>query len=1352
MKIKLLFIFILSQFFCNSIKATEHVVNGDLIKYPSASYATSCSFYFSVVLTNLEQEVSRILIEGPFYSEGFYPSKDKKTVILKTSKGDLPFGNTTLNFSALNSSNLKFYSFNVTCSCNKFNLTNYKVIPLSSGFQYSSLFIVFKIINFPEDILLWGNSNVGDIMGSRYLGNNNYYLQFNSLKSIAPAVNTSIMFLNNEWLSFMFDLPLQINTYTEIESLEYYPSNNYTFKNNMLCFGDLKLKTNSSNLLMTSNYTPPFKVGGNNIDEVLYLIPFYSLAPYTFSIKIQNGASFIEKYINFDLKYLENKMVVVNLGSYQSNGEYTSLEGVEIKNISNLDYIYLSVPPKMIKKQFSFPFGFIGGNSNKSFLSLSFLSYQSYVSGNISIQIGNASLGSFQTSGSTDVAPPLLLAYEISISNYNTVLFKLKVSDNQSGIKLIQSNSALVMLGESLVSGDSLNATLEFRFPFDQSLTSIILCDNALNCNTYSFDSYYFLQSPNIVSYLKPPNQLFSIPKEFDISNCILDISFKYNDLAVTDKSIANVMYLDMVNFPTDRDFIISFVPNPSISFLIPPTSIATYNIVTKKFECEFIVPANINIGPLQYYLTFNSFLVFSFSLPNHFQLNIKESLYADLIGPIATKVSKYQNGGSGGSNVFGWEFSFENDINGYNEGYILVRGSIDMAIRNITGVLSSGTIFNGTYSFSVNISITCISQTYSIVYAKFVDTQGQQTVYKVANLINMISEMIMNPFYRLIKNDESFTDIDLVCDPSLLSSAGTTINPSLLEFTISKTVLEVFSIDRNVTLNYNAYHPDGLLDSIHPIIYLSSYDQEFITGIQSTTMTPKNSTVMKYITTIEVPIGFGYPGGIIVSCFGFISNAGTHSGFTSNILKKSGFQYKINSANNSINVILTGNSELSSNGGKLIIYGRFLSSIATVTVKYNNRESVYTPMQLSDTQFLLDSISASDYYITITAKTTSGASSSSLIVYPKLFKNTTLPKPSPTPTPTPPTTPTPTTIKCKTTCGESNKQGYCSVAQAVCICYSPWIGVDCQSQIVTVPPPKINETNPSTEITAPSTSEIKYSSIVSIVSLRELDYNNNVVNNYTFDKWVFKSISDTQNKKIYSYFSNITINNQVISNITSTLEWNSKASIVQFAGQDISLNPSSIKYTISISKYNFLNQLNTLQLVMSASIQAQNNPQSENDECSSNSFGNSSSSPNQDKIDSNYMQLQVNDHSFYGRFIKRCLLDSRIVPISNSKLDENQIEIKSNNKISSFIGINIPWFSSEAIIDPDFSVLLSHSDNPCNGVNGDSGLTKSQLIGIIVGSVCLFIVLFIIVFYFLLKRCLVFKIFIYKLFKKRKH
>ncbi|KAN0039807.1 hypothetical protein ACTA71_007044 [Dictyostelium dimigraforme] len=1043
---------------------------------------------------------------------------------------------------------------------------------------------------------------------------------------------------------------------------------------------------------------------------------------------------------------MDNKIVFVNLGNYQDKGDYISFEDVEIKNITLIDSISIIAPLYVFfRKLVSFPFGFIGGNSNLSFFSLSFLFYQTHLLNSFSIIFSGTNLNSYSNSGSTDSTPPMLFNYEIEISSYNSILFKLKLIDDQSGIKSIQTSEfTYILFGESLSSGNSLNATLEFRIPFDSSITSLRICDNAMNCYLYKLDSYYFFQLSNL-TFLTSPNTLFSIPKEFDVSDCIQDITFKYNDLSVTDRSIANVMYLDIINFPTNRDFIMQILPNSGDTASAIPINIVTYNSATNRFECEFIVPANINTGQVQYILTLNSYFIFSFSLPSRFQLNIKESLYMDFIGPIVTKVSRYQNGRP---YVLGWNFSFENDINGYKDGYILVRSSIDMVVRNISGVLSSGTIFSGTYNFSVTVSPNCISQNYTIFYAKFIDTQGQETIFDKMSIL-----MVTNPFYKLFNNGEDFMNIGLICDSSLLSTNGITLNPILTSFTFSpSSILEVYSNDRKMTFNYTASHPDGLIihDQVYPIIYLSSYDQEFITGIQSTMINPINSTLVNYITTIEVPIGFGYPGLIIVNCFGFISNAGTHSGYTSNLLKESGFPYKIKPEMNTINILLTESSQLSSNGGKLLIYGRFLSSIATVTVEYNNQDIIHQVKQLSDTQFLLDNILPTDNPIKITAKSTSGAFSNNLIVHPKLFKNTTLPKPSNPSTPTP--TQTPIEIKCKTTCGGESNQQQDIVQKHKVFVFAIHLGlvliVNLKS--ITVPPPKINQTNPSTEITTPSnSSEITYSSIVSIVSIRELDFSNNVVNNYTFEKWVFKSIIDTDNKKVFNYFSNITINNQVVSNITSTLEWNSNASIIQFAGQDISLNPSSIKYTISISKYNFISQLNTLQLIMSASIQTQDNQL--NEECSSKSFGDSSSSPNQNIIDSNYIQLQVNDHSFYGRFIKRCLLDSRTVSITNSILDDNLTEQKSN-KVNSFIGINIPWYSNQAIIDPDFSVLLGQSDNSCIGINGDSSLTKSQLIGIIVGSVCFFLVMILILFFILLKRCLFFKIFIYKLFKKRKH
>ncbi|KAN0039805.1 hypothetical protein ACTA71_007042 [Dictyostelium dimigraforme] len=1313
MKLQLyvIFVFLIFQFlFYGSQSTVEYTFNkDDLIKYPSSSSKNLCTFSINILFKNLEQEIQYITAT-PFTTDDINFSNDKKSTSIRISRLNVPFGDYTFNISFFNSSTqlniTQFYSINLNYSCKEFNFTELKITPLLSGYTLGFLFLINQLNNFPKNLYLVDKDS--NMVESKYFGGNNKYLfQIEKIDSVTSPLKFSILFYGGKTLSFTINQPFQTNTFTEIKSLEYYPKDNITFSDNRIGFVELKLKTNSTNLMINSgSHFPPLKVGTNDMGEVFYIIPFIRpINPQ--SIKIQDGVSIIEKIVNLPIMEFNDSLIVSTYGNYIDNGEYINFEGTKFLNLVNIGFTGTSKNKKE-RERLAFPFGFVGGNSNQSFFSVSFIYYQTYQQNYFTIFYNGINLYIFSsTIGSSDTAPPKLLDYEISISNYDTILFKLKVSDNKSGIKSISSSSSdYITFGESLVSGSSLNATLEFRVPYS-NINSITLCDYSMNCDSYYLDSYYFLESSNI-TYLKSPSSLFSISNEFDISNCIQDISFKYNDISVTDNSIANVMYLDIINFPTDREFTIDILANPSSFYINPTTYIASYNTVSKKFECDFIVPANINTGPLQFRIYVYTHTYYSIFLPTRFQLNIKESLNIDLVGPIVNKSSRYLDSNS---NTFGWEISFENDINGYKDGYILVRSSIDMVVRNISGILSSGTIFNGTYKFSVTISQNCISQTYSIKYARFIDTQGQETIYDQSSIY------LINPFYKLLNDKDDFRNCDIYCDSSLLSPMGKSVDPILNSFSFTPTSVEVFSTtNRKVLFTYTASHPDGLLisDSIYPIIYLTSLNQEFVTGVQSTAIQSSNKTHVNYLTTLEIPYGLGFSGSnfsqslIIVNCYGFISNAGTNMGYTSRFLKDMGFQYKINPLMNFVNVILTESSQLSSNGGKLLVYGRFLSLVYSVTVEYDNKQNIHTPKQISDSQFLLDDILATDNYISITATLISGVYSNNLIVYPKLFKNTTLPRPS---TPTPTSTQTPIEIKCKTTCGgESNKQGYCSKTQGVCICYSPWIGVDCQSQIITVPPPKINQTNPSTEITTPSnSSEITYSSIVSIVSIRELDFSNNVVNNYTFEKWVFKSIIDTDNKKVFNYFSNITINNQVVSNITSTLEWNSNASIIQFAGQDISLNPSSIKYTISISKYNFISQLNTLQLIMSASIQTQDNQL--NEECSSKSFGDSSSSPNQNIIDSNYIQLQVNDHSFYGRFIKRCLLDSRTVSITNSILDDNLTEQKSN-KVNSFIGINIPWYSNQAIIDPDFSVLLGQPDNSCNRINGDSsGLTKSQLI-----------------------------------------
>ncbi|KAM9952328.1 hypothetical protein ACTFIT_003022 [Dictyostelium discoideum] len=86
-------------------------------------------------------------------------------------------------------------------------------------------------------------------------------------------------------------------------------------------------------------------------------------------------------------------------------------------------------------------------------------------------------------------------------------------------------------------------------------------------------------------------------------------------------------------------------------------------------------------------------------------------------------------------------------------------------------------------------------------------------------------------------------------------------------------------------------------------------------------------------------------------------------------------------------------------------------------------------------------------------------------------------------------------------------------------------------------------------------------------------------------------------------------------------------------------MNPSSMKYTIEINKYPISQSLNTNQFVLSASFISSET----NDDicCSSKEF--------------------VKNHSVYGRFIKRAIIDSKVQSIENILLDSTTMKPISN-------------------------------------------------------------------------------------------
>ncbi|KAM9976056.1 hypothetical protein ACTFIR_009897 [Dictyostelium discoideum] len=120
------------------------------------------------------------------------------------------------------------------------------------------------------------------------------------------------------------------------------------------------------------------------------------------------------------------------------------------------------------------------------------------------------------------------------------------------------------------------------------------------------------------------------------------------------------------------------------------------------------------------------------------------------------------------------------------------------------------------------------------------------------------------------------------------------------------------------------------------------------------------------------------------------------------------------------------------------------------------------------------------------------------------------------------------------------------------------------------------------------------------------------------------------------------------------------------------------------------------------------------NEVCSDKEFGETSNGD-----DSNYLKVQVDNHSLYGRFIKRALIDSIPRSIENVQLDSSMNIVDSASQSQSFIGISVPFFKKQIIIDPDFSILVgspSNSGSSICSLNDSSGnFSKTKISAIVI-------------------------------------
>ncbi|KAF2068306.1 hypothetical protein CYY_010367, partial [Polysphondylium violaceum] len=216
-----------------------------------------------------------------------------------------------------------------------------------------------------------------------------------------------------------------------------------------------------------------------------------------------------------------------------------------------------------------------------------------------------------------------------------------------------------------------------------------------------------------------------------------------------------------------------------------------------------------------------------------------------------------------------------------------------------------------------------------------------------------------------------------------------------------------------------------------------------------------------------------------------------------------------------------------------------------------------------------------------------------------------------------------------------------------------------------------------------------------------------------------------------YLYSTNITNQlDQTITSVSVSIQYFDKQQSITFAGELLNMNQYSIKYSINITSYSFTNSLNQLQLIMKVSLESQ-----QDQGCSALESGNTT------VTNSEYVKLQVDDHSLYGRFIKRGIIDGRISTITNKLLSNyNNGEANQFNNIHSYIGIGIRSYHRLVQLDPDFSVLVDQrpatdNDNSVCSSQSKSKLSKAQLAGIIIGSVGFALVTLISITYLVYKK-----------------
>ncbi|KYQ92428.1 hypothetical protein DLAC_06407 [Tieghemostelium lacteum] len=923
----------------------------------------------------------------------------------------------------------------------------------------------------------------------------------------------------------------------------------------------------------------------------------------------------------------------------------------------------------------------------------------------------------FATPG--DTIPPVIdkiLYYPLQNCS---VLVQIWATDLESGLHRFELFDLYTIYAASTISNPQYQSSVISSGIFEAILES--KGQPLLNFDVKAYDNV------GNVGVLEGPSKTLSLPldqfpctvpkSQYFPSNIFDKFLFLFNEYNSSTEGMVNTLFINFTQ-PMDKNSKIYLIFDHNRFTQIP----GQYDHFLQMWAIDFVIPMNPTGLEIFYSLSYPDTSITSVALNRIVGASSKLTVNVDIgdrMPPIVISLEKLQTG-------FGYKLLIEDSINGLKNGEVRIQSSIesDPYLYKFTPQTSEKDPKMDSYEFQIPTTLysVCNSDiTFQLVYVKLVDNGDQVSIYDKG--VSMESDFpVINPLYNIVM-DKSW-DLEFICTVP----ANDVLPPTITDvYDPTYNSVDVGQEYRFWKYAFEGSDPSGL--STKQNVYCRLYtlnDEIYIRAEMSV-----QGTTFNGLCATNLPYGWGQ--GLMQGTF----RVSIH-GVTDVLFNMAGFENTdiIFSTTMDYNTpYIDGYYPITTRGGALTIKGHKIGPIDptngdVVQVKVSPGKEVNSPFVMYDTTFvsctlvvteILPPTGSQTFYVTVIKN---NISSNILPISSSRQRGS--------PFPLPPTTIQPTSCPGTPPC---NGPDHGSCTNKGCVCTSSYRGNDCSDKIIPNNPPKTDgdkpTSNSTTEIPTEGGGSITVTSLISVIALNEINYKGESVKNHSLSNWKLTNTSDVNANIITSVYSLTIVNDPIVkTNISVQIQFYRDETIIEFAGQELRMYPSSLKYSIDIGEYKFAQSLNTLQLIMSVGISTSDD---EIGSCITQEIGNTTES------DSEFYKLQINDHSLYGRFIKRGIVDNNIRALSSTiqtSIDDNS----KSNSIQSLIAINIPHYSESVLIDPDFSILLDSQpaqdkdDSICTA-KSDKGLSKSQLAGIIIGCIAFAAIVAISIAYVLYKR-----------------